>query len=187
MSDEPVNIITIQEIADRYKIDYDAAVKAHDGLHLRMDPIKFVTDRHKRMPDEKWDFDADRPWKATLTGRYRVTAEARLPGRTVEVVFEDDEVRTEDVLALEWIVAQLRRTDAIKGGLDTLDAQIKNDPPPGVLAEAIARGGFELSPCGGCGKTTVCLPDGMGAICTDCHEKGYPSEPMEKPNENGTS
>jgi hypothetical protein len=38
------------------------------------------------------------------------------------------------------------------------------------LAFAIARGGYDVSPCMTCGAATVCIPDGL-AMCRECAEK----------------
>lgn len=39
------------------------------------------------------------------------------------------------------------------------------------LTEAFDHSPFDLSPCRGCGKPTLCLPDGMGAYCEECGVK----------------
>lgn len=39
-----------------------------------------------------------------------------------------------------------------------------------MYQEAVNRGGFDLSVCGGCNEPVVCLPDGL-PICADCAKK----------------
>jgi hypothetical protein len=38
------------------------------------------------------------------------------------------------------------------------------------LTELLDRSGMDLSPCRKCGKTVICIPDGL-ALCKDCAEK----------------
>jgi hypothetical protein len=35
----------------------------------------------------------------------------------------------------------------------------------------LKRSGYDISPCRDCGQPTICLPDGMGAWCEECHRK----------------
>ena len=36
-----------------------------------------------------------------------------------------------------------------------------------ILMEAIERGGWDISPCGDCGRPVVCIPDGL-PMCEAC-------------------
>lgn len=39
-----------------------------------------------------------------------------------------------------------------------------------ILTGALKDGGYDLSPCGCCGKPVVCIPDGL-PMCKGCAEK----------------
>lgn len=41
---------------------------------------------------------------------------------------------------------------------------------PLIIAEAYARSGFDISPCGMCSKLTVCIPDGL-PVCDACGKR----------------
>ena len=37
--------------------------------------------------------------------------------------------------------------------------------------DALARGGYDISPCRECERPVVCLPDGLGTVCNECRAK----------------
>lgn len=66
-------------------------------------------------------------------------------------------------------------TDSVVRGLFS----IRDDLPPRehevinsavLMLQAIDRGGWDISPCGGCGDPVVCLPDGL-PMCESCAGK----------------
>lgn len=53
---------------------------------------------------------------------------------------------------------------AVNAMLDSVQARYE------ALSRAIDAGGWDMSPCGGCGQAVVCLPDGL-PMCDACVEK----------------
>ena len=42
------------------------------------------------------------------------------------------------------------------------------------LKATMDRGGIDISPCGGCGLPTACLPEGFAPLCEACALKEEP-------------
>ena len=42
------------------------------------------------------------------------------------------------------------------------------------LEATMDRGGIDISPCGGCGLPTACLPEGFAPLCEACAAKEEP-------------
>jgi len=58
-----------------------------------------------------------------------------------------------------------KRCETLKGNI--IDQEVKHQTR---LAELLDRSGLDLSFCHKCGKTVICIPDGL-AMCKDCSEK----------------
>lgn len=60
------------------------------------------------------------------------------------------------------------RSKIMTGIWPVIDAMLDNvKMKADLLSNAIDAGGWDLSPCGGCGTAVVCLPDGL-PLCEAC-------------------